>query len=263
MKINKILKIVILILIIASCSIEKRHYLPGFYINKQHKTTNKNQVISTKSEVIQNTNLSASINENEVIPSDIIEVNQDNENIKNNPSNTLKEEIQTQKTKIKDSIFNCDQIICTNGDEIDAKVIEIGLNEIKYQKCNNPDGPTISIKKTSVLMIKYPNGTKDIITSSEKNENSQNYAEKQKTNGLALAGMICGILSLLTLITIFGGIILGIVGLTLSLIGRKKQLSNPNLYKPIGLAFAKTGFICSLVSLAILSIFYLVLIYFG
>ncbi|HRY31396.1 MAG TPA: hypothetical protein P5531_00315 [Bacteroidales bacterium] len=55
-----------------------------------------------------------------------------------------------------------DIIILQNGDEINAKVTEIGIDEIRYKRASNPDGPTIVIAKSDVFMIKYKNGSKDV-----------------------------------------------------------------------------------------------------
>lgn len=55
-----------------------------------------------------------------------------------------------------------DTITLKNGEEIEAKVLEITPDIIKYKKFNNLDGPTISILKSEVFMIKYENGTKDV-----------------------------------------------------------------------------------------------------
>ena len=57
-----------------------------------------------------------------------------------------------------------DIIFTRTGEEIKSKVIEITPDFVKYKKFNNPEGPQYSIKKTDVLLIKYPNGTKDIFT---------------------------------------------------------------------------------------------------
>lgn len=57
-----------------------------------------------------------------------------------------------------------DLIILTNGDEISSLVKEIGVDVIKYNKFENPNGPLYSIEKSKVFMIKYQNGTKDIFT---------------------------------------------------------------------------------------------------
>ena len=58
--------------------------------------------------------------------------------------------------------FSQDLIIKRNGDEIKVKVFEVGTTEIKYKNYDNLSGPTYSILKSDVFMIKYENGTKDI-----------------------------------------------------------------------------------------------------
>jgi len=58
-----------------------------------------------------------------------------------------------------------DLIIKKNGDEIKSKVLEVNLSIIKYKKYDNLNGPTFEIKKADVFIIKYENGTKDIINS--------------------------------------------------------------------------------------------------
>jgi TM2 domain-containing membrane protein YozV len=58
---------------------------------------------------------------------------------------------------------DCDLIILKNGQEIQAKVIEVGTSEIKYKNCDNQNGPTFSKQKSEVFMIKYPNGTSTVI----------------------------------------------------------------------------------------------------
>ncbi len=55
-----------------------------------------------------------------------------------------------------------DIIICRNGDEIESKILKISKTEIKYKKWSNQDGPTYTLEKSEVFMIKYPNGDKDL-----------------------------------------------------------------------------------------------------
>jgi hypothetical protein len=57
-----------------------------------------------------------------------------------------------------------DVITLKNGEEIKAKVLEVGLGEIKYKKADNPNGPLYTTSKTLVFMIRYENGTKDVFT---------------------------------------------------------------------------------------------------
>lgn len=55
-----------------------------------------------------------------------------------------------------------DVIVMRNGDEVNAKVTEVGQTEIKYVKYDNLTGPTYSVKKSEVFMIRYANGSKDV-----------------------------------------------------------------------------------------------------
>ena len=57
-----------------------------------------------------------------------------------------------------------DVIVLLNGDEIEAKVLEISSSEIRYKNYNNQDGPTIVIAKSEVQAINYENGTSEIIS---------------------------------------------------------------------------------------------------
>ncbi|MBY0425818.1 MAG: hypothetical protein K2Q22_09295, partial [Cytophagales bacterium] len=47
-----------------------------------------------------------------------------------------------------------DVIIKTDGDEIKAKVEEIGTLEVKYKRFDNEDGPSYTILKSDVFVIK-------------------------------------------------------------------------------------------------------------
>lgn len=58
--------------------------------------------------------------------------------------------------------FSQDTIYKRNGDIINAKVLEVDLNLIKFKKTSNPDGPLFSISKSQVTLIQYKNGSKDV-----------------------------------------------------------------------------------------------------
>ena len=51
-----------------------------------------------------------------------------------------------------------DVILKRTGEKIEAKVLEIGTNEIKYKKFSNLEGPTYNIEKREVFEITYKNG---------------------------------------------------------------------------------------------------------
>ncbi len=46
------------------------------------------------------------------------------------------------------------------ADEIEAKVVEVSSNEVKYKKWNYQDGPTFSVSTDEIFVIKYRNGEK-------------------------------------------------------------------------------------------------------
>ena len=58
---------------------------------------------------------------------------------------------------------NAQDTIRTKKDSIVCKVVEIGLDEIKYKDFDNLNGPVIVIEKTYVIEITYENGKKTLI----------------------------------------------------------------------------------------------------
>ena len=62
-----------------------------------------------------------------------------------------------------------DVIIKKTGDEIEAKVLEVGETIIKYKKFSNIGGPSYSINKSDIFMIKYENGDKDVFDKKDNN----------------------------------------------------------------------------------------------
>ncbi|MFN8278534.1 MAG: hypothetical protein U0T84_13730 [Chitinophagales bacterium] len=58
-----------------------------------------------------------------------------------------------------------DIITYKNGDEVKAKVTEVSPTEIKYKVWDNQDGPLYRVSKADIFMIKYENGTKDVMSS--------------------------------------------------------------------------------------------------
>lgn len=55
-----------------------------------------------------------------------------------------------------------DLMIMKTGDEKEVKVTDISAAEIKYKKWSNPNGPTYTVDRKEVFMIKYENGEKDV-----------------------------------------------------------------------------------------------------
>jgi len=57
-----------------------------------------------------------------------------------------------------------DIITLNNRDDIQAIVQEIGSDDVKYKKFDNPNGPNYTLKKAEIFMITYANGNTDVFT---------------------------------------------------------------------------------------------------
>lgn len=55
-----------------------------------------------------------------------------------------------------------DIITKNDGSEIKAKILEVNTSDLKYKRWDNLDGPTFTIEKRDVLLVKYSNGTNDV-----------------------------------------------------------------------------------------------------
>ena len=65
-----------------------------------------------------------------------------------------------------------DVITKKNGDEIQTKVLEVGVSDVKYKRYGNESGPTYTLSKSDIFMIKYENGDKDIFEDKDNSKNS-------------------------------------------------------------------------------------------
>lgn len=65
-----------------------------------------------------------------------------------------------------------DVITKSNGDEINAKIIEITQTELKYKKFDHLDGPIYTLSLKDIFMVKYENGNKEVFTQNDKAQNN-------------------------------------------------------------------------------------------
>ena len=75
-----------------------------------------------------------------------------------------------------------DVIIRKNGDEIQAKVLAVSDSEIDYKKWSNQNGPTYTMSKNDVFMIKYINGDKDVF-----NDESRSVVQEENSSSKYIA----------------------------------------------------------------------------
>ena len=139
------------LVILNSCSIQKRTYNRGFAINWHINKGNSIDRLKPKHPNYSKQNGETKRNTIE------------NQEIK--PEDTLFLSIHKGgeiKNKSADSTM-CDLIILISGEEVFGKVTHVEHDVIKYKKCDNLDGPAYSIDKSTVFIIKYSNGTRDLI----------------------------------------------------------------------------------------------------
>ena len=78
-------------------------------------------------------------------------------------------------------LFGQDIIILKDGSELKGKVTEIGLNEIKYRKVENLEGPAYVLDKAEIFMILYENGKKDVFVETKQEEQEKDTLQKYST----------------------------------------------------------------------------------
>lgn len=172
-QLNICIKIIILLMIsLASCKtnfkvinnnpIQKRKYQKGFWV----KNTSRNQ--KNRSDIAESPN---------VIPEEIYD--SDYNTLLSSTDNSIEMLLRT-KSESSDSI-KCDQIILINGDEIEAKIIEITENTVKYKKCDFLDGPVYTITKSKIFKIKYSNNSQELISNTNNDQDPEYIPNKNNT----------------------------------------------------------------------------------
>ncbi len=239
--------------------------MKGFYVSQKSKSHTKGPIVvkaetnSCIAEVVASEQLVASTGSNipiKIIPNSILDLSDE-----------------------------CNDILTMkNGDKLKVKVLEVGVDEILYKRCDNLDGPTIVVNKKEVFKIKYSNGSEEIIEQKaeiNKKERINNNAPavKLKTHPLASMSLFTGILTFIAflyllimlaialivfsvlpffdLIDVLKQIIIplllfsltAITSITSGIFSLVKISREPNKYKGMGMAVA--GIILSAISIII------------
>lgn len=135
--------------------------------------------------------------------------------------------------RVKNSPDSCDNIILRDGSEIRGYVVELGVSEIRYKKCEYKDGPTVVIEKSKVFMIQYVNGSKDVFSAEvePRIDNRERNNVETRTNTVDNSGkkavllafgiifILLGLVTFLFLSMIVGGLfnLIGVIFIMLSI----------------------------------------------
>jgi hypothetical protein len=63
-----------------------------------------------------------------------------------------------------------DTITRKSGEDIQVKILEVNQTDIRYKKYENIEGPTYSMLRNEIVMIRYANGTRDIFVAENKDD---------------------------------------------------------------------------------------------
>ena len=199
--------ILFVIVILQSCSssnqvsngsfVQKRKYNKGWHTNLNF---HKNNPQNTQSNVTQ-TNTPISIKPKTNYSNQFTQdfnINIEDTLVKETENTELSQVIKTETLNT-----NCDKIYLYSGEEIEANILEITDDVIKYKKCNNESGPLYTKSLHSVVLIIFKDGSKQIIEQKKQTPSETHYTKPEtkqssnETEPTAVNSLVMGILSLI------------------------------------------------------------------
>ena len=172
-KLTPLIFLFILFFALGSCTIERRHYLNGIYVDKRGKadivsSDNDNGTaqlaLKNVEERREDAKLCVDAGQEHKISSEV------RSTPSCNPESKVLSGKRTEAFIDKSSVQNCDVVILKSGDEVECKIVEVTQEEIKYRKCSSQDGPIFTINKSDALVIKYADGTKTVLSEDQGND---------------------------------------------------------------------------------------------
>lgn len=263
------------ILFLVSCSVQKRRYQPGFYVSNRPTQHHLKPIKKEVHSIVQENERSAPQ------PEQLMALG--------SMSNDLALALTTSFNKKNESVDSCDVLMFRDGTEISGKISEVSATEVRYKRCDNLEGPTFVTLKSDLFMIKYSNGTREVMKeevskvqksgpSNNNGSGNTNYHQNslgQPTHPAAIAAFFLGIgpfvlsffLRLITtvaplfpLLYILIAVIAPILALIAAKRFRKADRENPEAYKGKGLATTGVIFATILLSTIALVAFFAILI---
>ncbi len=249
MRFNYLILITLLVSI-SSCSVKKRTYRSGYYINWAFHKQKTKESVDPEKRIVKNKGIITSVDTS------------------SNSTNTLKVEKLSEENylaggiekqflksdkKAKASLINddaCGDLLVFKTDEIvKVKVLEIGDESIKYKRCDNLEGPTFIVSKAKIREITYVNGYTEYFNSApssvtpNSNSKGNNNHVRPRTHDLAIIALVFAILGLFT------PIVFSVIGLILAHDAQKKILAAPNIFE--GLDVVNAARIISIIGLVL------------
>lgn len=127
----------------------------------------------------------------------------------------MKKRVGKKIKKLGLNITECVRIVTTDGEEMEVLIVKIGEERIRYKNCDFQNGPTRSIRKEDIFMIKYADGKVELIAEEEAKKqkqkealevaNEKNVNYKQYYNLGFFLGIFLGIFGILILAIVLNG----------------------------------------------------------
>lgn len=214
---KNILYFLVVLIVFSSCSIEKRHYLPGYHFQWNNKSKARNFAKEKLANESAKDVVGSTPFQNEAIEENVFaEVSIPNTEIPNNIA-----KVKTNIKYFKSTYLGCDTLFLKNGTYISAKVKSIERSVILYNPCGDNNSDIIYEIQSSVLdFLKYSDSRKVFFSErSPQYSKSPGYTYKENKSGSNSSNIVAIIL--ITLLIILFVIFLGVLifwGSLLSLI---------------------------------------------
>lgn len=224
---NTILYFTGCLLVLQSCTIQKRHYLPGFDIQwkkpvPEMAATPVKDDSSFAAEQTEEQTEKQTEEKIEALPGNLVAT------IHND---VLYPEEPVRLKPVADD--SCATIVKMNGDEIRAMVLRITESAIEYKRCDIPDGPLYEIRRSSVFMIKFSNGTKEVIAGRGSEANGDD-VHGRIIHPLSMLSILCLFVSIFALFEIPAMLLFTLpMGLVFALIGLLQSQKRPEDFLPV------------------------------
>lgn len=243
--------------LLSACKVEKRIHRPGYHVEwvKKKPTTQASQ--NTRKEYNESSQSVETNNE----PAELAVAS--NHSLKEILANLIKEKFTTITRQVaepnvqsdrstrgaketasdNDWLRQCETLVFQDGRRILIFVVEIGEEEIRYKRCDDPRGEVHAILRKDVLRIEYPDGTHQQIEPEEK-EAADSEDENQKPGRKELETLAVGAFSISLLL------LLGVVSLWLAIVSLRRFRAQPGRFR--GMGFAIAALVISLVTVVLL-----------
>lgn len=223
--------VILLVLALHSCTIEKRVHSRGFHVEwpgakrSRHETARRHTSYRRLHTLPRHSETSAVFAQRQAVTGTV--------------QLQSRQAVQAE-TMIRKSAAGktpCDLIVLQSGEEISAQVYEVGATEIRYKKCGTPEGAYYHISRKNVQMIRYGNGVKELFGNDQGSDSvpqpypGQDHQTLRTVPGSSVAAFVLALSAPFLFLTAIPAFFIGISSL-------KKINRNPELYRGRGFSIA-------------------------